>query len=97
MIRGEMIERADRRLAVASETGLGANPKERQFRYSRVDRPDYERYLKHHRTTLHGMMAKAGEDDQGVQNLTPPQEAVVLTMMTHFFLAGVNAAREDER
>lgn len=95
LITGEAIERADRQLAAILKIGTG-NFKDRQFKIAGVRRENFERFLAHHRTTLRMYVARASEQgDEGLANLTPQQEAAVLTMMTHFFLIGVVAGKES--
>lgn len=94
-ITGDSLERADRQLSAVLKIGTG-NFKERQFNYTGVDREAFERFLAHHRTTLRMYVARASEEGaEELRNLTPPQEAAVLTMMTHFFLLGAIAGQES--
>lgn len=88
---------ADRQLSAVLKIGTG-NFKDRQFKYAGVRRENYERFLGHHRTTLRMHVARASEvGEDGMGNLTPGQEAAVLTMMTHFFLIGVLAGKESQK
>ena len=96
IIDGDDLAAADSRLSAILKIGTG-NFKDRQFSHAGVRRENYERFLSHHRNTLRMHVARAAEGADGMPNLTPEQEAAVLTMMTHFFLIGVLAGQESVR
>jgi hypothetical protein len=95
VIDGQTIHRAERRLTASGIVGIGN--KDTQFARARVKREDYERFLEHHHITVQNMFRKAlGIELTEDMNLDPALEGIVYTMMTHFFLTGALAAREDQ-